>query len=208
MAKSNKGKGPKPAKSFNDNALEQLTARIGNKLKEKDHKRKNPPTNDSESKDTKRQRNSSSGPAKSGEKGGDDDLLGEIKALGGDEKDLELIQDIDSEDELNKDKDQKHAVDKSLKDELAALSKSLGFAEYQPSEASDEEEPEEGEDDEDDEGPSEFESESDNVHEEAVVKKIPGGMVSSFPAFAASLTANTVKLALRATSRLARSKPS
>ena len=153
-------KGPQGKKPFNEAALAQLTSSIDQKLNGKaaagsDHKRKNPPSsNETGGEVRKRQRNSSSGPAKASPKGkngarsgGMSDekkaLLDEILALGGDEEDLKLIEDIDSSDDEYV-KDTKKPVDKKLKDELAALSKELGFAEYAPSEASEPEVEEEG----------------------------------------------------------------
>lgn len=156
MAKPNK-KGGKPQKgqkrgpSFNEDALAQLTSKIDQNLNGNDHKRKKPPTTDSGAQDRKRQRNSSNGPSKptpKSEKSEKETLLEEIRALGGDEEDLKLIEDIDSSDEEFV-KDDKKPVDKSLKDELAAFSKQLGFSNYQPSEASEEEQEENDEDFED-----------------------------------------------------------
>ena len=218
MAKPNKkGKSPNskgPAsqgrKSFDENALSQLTSKIDQSLNTgggNDHKRKKPPTNESANQDRKRQRNSSNGPAPKsavkGDKGEKSDkaeiaaLLEEIRALGGDEKDLELIQDIDSDDEdLVKDTS-KQPVDKGLKAELAALSKELGFAEYQPSEASDDDDDQDGdagEDDEDDQvEDDEDEDEEDEDAEEEDKHEAPrkiGNMVSILYAFVTPLTTN------------------
>ncbi|RGP73636.1 hypothetical protein FLONG3_6286 [Fusarium longipes] len=142
MAKpTKKGKGPRSSSkgpSLDNNALENLTATIDKKL----GKRKQPPTKAAGDQHQKRQRNTenTSGDNKSG-KIDEKTLLEEIKALGGDESDLALIQGIDSDDEeeAKGSKDSK-AVDKGLKDELAAFSKQLGFAEVEVSEASDQDE--------------------------------------------------------------------
>jgi ribosome biogenesis protein MAK21 len=191
MAKAGKkGKSPKRpqgSRKFDENALEHLTSQIDQNLKGgRDQKRKNPPASDSTSRDSKRQR-SSSGAPKSASKDDTELLLAEIKALGGDEKDLDLIRDVNSDDEELAN-EQKQSVDKSLKDELLAFSKSLGFADYQPSEASEEEaeaDQDDGgdaeEDDEDSLGSDEEEvngedEDEDEEEQEAPPKKI-GNMV-------------------------------
>ncbi|KAF4974503.1 hypothetical protein FZEAL_8599 [Fusarium zealandicum] len=158
MAKpSKKGKGPRKSQNgpgLDPNALDQLTSTIDKKLNSSDNKRKQPPTRDASDQHQKRQRNSEGASSdKKSSKIDNDALLEEIKALGGDERDLELIKDIDSDDE-DFTQDSK-AVDKSLKDELAALSKQLGFAEVEVSEASEDEEEEE-EDDAEEEDDDEF----------------------------------------------------
>lgn len=151
MAKpKQKGKGPRRSGgglSFNEDALAKLTSRIDQGLNN-DHKRKKPPTNASPAQTTKKQRNSDAAPATNGSKTDQEALLAEILALGGDEDDLELINGVDSDDEVVG--ENKAPVDKKLRDELAALSKELGFAEIAPQEASEEEEEEEEEDDEGD----------------------------------------------------------
>ncbi|KAI0151964.1 CBF-domain-containing protein [Hypoxylon sp. NC0597] len=59
-------------------------------------------------------------------------LLDEIKALGGDEDDLKLVEDVDSEDEeLDNDKGNKNA-DKGLRAELAKFAAGLGFDDVRP----------------------------------------------------------------------------
>ncbi|KPM39980.1 Ribosome biogenesis protein MAK21 [Neonectria ditissima] len=143
-----KGKGPRRSqdgRGLDDGSLNKITAKIDQSLASNDHKRKQPPPKTAGDPHQKRQRNSQGAPAeKSSSKIDDDTLLVEIKALGGDESDLALIKDIDSEDETYE-QTTKAPVDKSLKDELAALSKQLGFAEVELSEASDEDEGEEDE---------------------------------------------------------------
>ncbi|KAF5662595.1 60S ribosomal subunit biogenesis protein [Fusarium heterosporum] len=147
-----KGKGKVPQSSskgpdFDNSALDNLTSTIDNKL----GKRKQPPTKGTGDQHQKRQRNfaGSAGDKKS-DKIDEKTLLEEIKALGGDESDLALIQGIDSDDEeeyAQGSKDSK-SVEKGLKDELAAFSKQLGFAEVERSEASDEEDDDEDDDEE------------------------------------------------------------
>ncbi|KAK2682667.1 CCAAT-binding factor [Fusarium oxysporum f. sp. vasinfectum] len=128
-SKKPKGKGPRSSSkgpNFDNSALDNLTSTIDKKL----GKRKQPPTKANSDQHQKRQRNSE---GTSGEKSGKIDektLLEEIKALGGDESDLALIQDIDSDDEeYTQGPKDSRAVDKSLKDDLAAFSKQLGFTE-------------------------------------------------------------------------------
>lgn len=151
-----KGKSPRrnqAGNALNEDSLAQLTSRIDQNLNEKDHKRKRPPTNASPNQSAKKQRGADGPSSKKQqeESGGNDQeaLLAEILALGGDEDDLELINGVDSDDEYVA--ENKAPVDKKLRDELAALSKQLGFAEMAPQEASEDEAEEEVEDEEDDE---------------------------------------------------------
>lgn len=206
MAKPNmKGKGPqgpkkpKGRKSLDENALSQLTSKIDQSLKSgNDRKRKKPPTSESANQDRKRQLNSGSGSPKPNGKGELDALLEEIKALGGDERDLELIQDIDSDDE-DLVKGTKQPMDKRLKDELVALSKELGFADYQPSEASDDDqddgahedaEEEDVDDDEDEDVNDEDEGQDEEEGNEDEAPRKIGDMVSTPHAFTTPLTTN------------------
>lgn len=188
-----KGKGPRRSqdgRGFDENALTQLTSKIDKNLGAKDNKRKNPPTTASGNQHQKRQRGSdeisSERDPKRKSKDNRDELLEEIRALGGDERDLELIQDIDSEDDEYV-KDSKKPIDKSLKDELAKFSKELGFADLAPVEASDDEveeedevEDEEVDDDgeEEQEAAEEEEDESDDDESVAPAPRKPGDMVS------------------------------
>ncbi|KAF4464643.1 Ribosome biogenesis MAK21 [Fusarium albosuccineum] len=179
MAKpGKKGKGPRRSQNgpvLSENALDQLTSTIDKKLNSNDHKRKQPPTKAAGDQHQKRQRNSERASSdKKSSKIDNDALLEEIKALGGDERDLELIQDIDSDDEDQGFAQDSKAVDKGLKDELAAFSKQLGFAEVEMSEASDQDEEdddgaeEEEEDDEDEgEGDDSEPEEAEDDEEEA-----------------------------------------
>lgn len=191
MAKPQKkgkaNRGPKERLSFNQDALAQLTSKIDNSLSANDHKRKNPPTNAGSKQQQKRQRNSDVAPVKKSDTDDQAALLAEIQALGGDEKDLELINGVDSDDELDA-QGSSRPIDKTLKDELFALSKELGFANIAPEEASDEEDPEDEEGDgrvgqeaEDDEQEhsdedSEEEEDSDDGDEIKTIRK-PGDMV-------------------------------
>ena len=204
MAKpSKKGKGPRSSSKgpkLDQNTFENLTSTIDKKL----GKRKQPPTKAAGDQHQKRQRNTDD--AAGGKKSGkidDKTLLEEIKALGGDESDLALIQDIDSDDEeyAKGSKDSK-SVDKGLKDELAAFSKQLGFAEVEMSEASDQDE-EEGDDSEEDEEDVEEEEEEED-EEEAPKETAPkkGNMVGYICLMVTFLTTNS-NIGLRAQSRLA-----
>jgi ribosome biogenesis protein MAK21 len=170
-------------------------------------KRKQPPTKGAGDQHQKRQRNSegSTDDKKSG-KIDEKTLLEEIKALGGDESDLALIQGIDSDDEeyAQGSKDSK-SVDKGLKDELAALSKQLGFAEVELSEASDEEEEEEEEAEEENEAEDVDDDEDEDEDEVEAPKEAPkkkGNMVGWTSFIVAFLTTNS-NTDLRAPRRLA-----
>lgn len=101
-------------------------------------------------------------------------LLDEIRALGGDEQDLELVGDIDSDDETLNDVVGGKKLDKGLQAELAKFAQGLGFEKVQPAEAEEDEEDEEDEEgeDEDDEEDDEWEEASDEEEEApALVKK-------------------------------------
>ncbi|PNY23411.1 Ribosome biogenesis protein MAK21 [Tolypocladium capitatum] len=187
-SKKAKGSGPShEGRRFNEDSLAQLTSKIDRSLGGKDQKRKQPPTNGSDKQQPKRQRGPEHGQSKRGPKDRREDqgaLLAEIKALGGDEKDLELINEVDSEDE-DYVKDSKRPVDKRLKEELAALSKELGFAKIEPEAASDadegeeEEEEDDGGDDGGDDDDEEDEAEEDEAEGGAHARngsRKPGGM--------------------------------
>jgi ribosome biogenesis protein MAK21 len=178
MAKSKNKKGP----AFDESALEKLTSRIDDSLSKGDQqKRKKPHTTEVSSQDRKRQRKSSDGASKQGKASSNENelLLAEIRALGGDEDDFDLIQNAESEDEVVGQDDKKHPIDRGLKAELAKLSKELGFAEYEPSEASEpeaEEEEEEGEDiDDGDEDGSDFDDEDVDEEEPKAVESKANG---------------------------------
>lgn len=170
---------------FNESALEKLTERIDHNLVDnQQNKRKKPPTGDNPSQNRKRQRNGADKPQKQNKKPGAierDVLLAEIKALGGDEKDLELIEGIDSDEEeedggqpgSKRSKTDEHAIDKGLKAELAALSKELGFANLQPSDESDEEADEAEASGDDAQGDEEEEEVDDDDQENDVVEEKP-----------------------------------
>jgi ribosome biogenesis protein MAK21 len=161
--------------AFDEPALEKLTSHIEQNLTSStgnQQKRKKPPTvGDNDNSDIKqnrkRQRNASDRPSrpKKIDKGAKrhvnekDILLAEIKSLGGDEKDLELVEGIDSDEDQAQ--SVKLQIDEKLKAELAKLSRELGFADHQPSEASEEEEEgeaynSEGQDDEVEDGEEGF----------------------------------------------------
>ncbi|KAG5980027.1 hypothetical protein E4U55_004460 [Claviceps digitariae] len=167
-----KGKSPRVQKerqSFDKNTLAQLTSKIDQNLSSHDHKRKNPPTNAGIQKEQKRRRQSEQIlPQKGkGQQTVDQDvLLAEIKALGGDEQDLELINGVDSDDETGA-KGSTGRIDESLKDDLLALTKELGFSNLAP-EVTIESEPEEDEevDDDDEESLDEEETSEDGSEDE------------------------------------------
>ncbi|OTA91321.1 hypothetical protein M434DRAFT_397342 [Hypoxylon sp. CO27-5] len=141
------------ATTFDDAALSKLTAKIESKLTEskqtkgkKDQgKRKRDHTAESlQSPPNKRKNtlgpNNSKGDNKSkktqkpttSKKADLSTLLDEIKALGGDEEDLKLVEDVDSEDEeLDNGKGKKNA-DKDLRAELAKFAAGLGFDDVRP----------------------------------------------------------------------------
>ncbi|KAF3075724.1 Ribosome biogenesis protein [Trichoderma lentiforme] len=166
MAKhSKKAKGPQ--RSENDaaklkNGLSELTSQIQEKLNGNPYnKRKNPPTEASGKQKQRKQRDSEGAPPAKSTKAEEEALLAEIKALGGDEEDWRLINEVASDDEAVA-SESKVPVDKRLKEELAALSKELGFAGLAPVDASDDEQEEEGDQEEEED---EEEDSDDDVSE-------------------------------------------
>lgn len=179
-------RGPKDRQNFNEDALAQLTSKIDQNLDSKTQKRKNPPTTAGSSEQQKRQRNSEdTRPSKGQASDEQEALLAEIKALGGDEKDLELINGVDSDDEEAYAKESGGAIDKGLKDELLALSKELGFANIDLAAVSeaddklDEEVAEEEEEDDDDEDEEEDSDDDDEDDEQPIRVRKPGDMVGN-----------------------------
>ncbi|KAI2472162.1 CBF-domain-containing protein [Annulohypoxylon bovei var. microspora] len=146
--------------TFDDTALSTLTAKIENKLTESkqprskkgEGKRKldqtvdsvqpppNKKKNKSEPKGRKNDNKSKKAqkPITTSKKAGSSSLLDEIKALGGDEEDLKLVEDVNSEDEeLDNGKGKKNA-DKGLRAELAKFASGLGFDDVKPDDDIDE----------------------------------------------------------------------
>lgn len=185
MAKhSKKVKGPQ--RSENDaaklkNGLSELTSQIQEKLNGNPYKRKNPPTEASGKQKQQKQRKQrdsegTAPPAKS-TKADEDALLAEIKALGGDEEDWRLINEVASDDEAVA-SESKAPVDKRLKEELAALSKELGFAGLAPIDASDDEEEEEEEGDQGDEVDDDEDSEDEVSEDDGKNKNQNNGKIN------------------------------
>ncbi|KAI0899396.1 CBF-domain-containing protein [Annulohypoxylon nitens] len=153
--------------TFDDAALSQLTAKIESKLTESKQpqskkgqvKRKlddttdsvQPPPSNKKSKNTsepkdrkndkksKRTQKPTTTPKNNTPKKAESStLLDEIKALGGDEEDLKLVEDVNSEDEeLYNGKGKKNA-DKGLRAELAKFAAGLGFDDVRPDSESEE----------------------------------------------------------------------
>lgn len=168
MAKhSKKAKGPQRPQldaAELQNGMSRIASQIEAKLNGNPYKRKNPPTEASgkqKQQKQRKQRDAEAAPPAKGSSPDDEALLAEIKALGGDEDDWRLINEVASDDEAIA-SESKAPVDKRLKDELAALSKELGFSALAPADASDEEE----EEDEDEDGDEDEEEEDDDEDEE------------------------------------------
>lgn len=160
MAAKRKSKGAKAKAAFDEAALTKLTAKIDTELsksKPKDQKQKNErpekrKRNDNDTKDSqpkKRQaqeaRNGSDKPKKAA-KEAKINLLEEIKLLGGDEADLELVAGIDSdaeEDQEPRPKAGSTDMDKALKNELAKFAAGLGFDEVRDDDGATDEDVEE-----------------------------------------------------------------
>ncbi|TWU75454.1 hypothetical protein ED733_004654 [Metarhizium rileyi] len=164
-----KGKSPqfqKERPKFDKDALVQLTSKIDQNLNTKinANKRKLPPTNDGGKEQQKRQRNfEDNRPSKDQTSGDQEALLAEIRALGGDEKDLELINAVESDDETYA-KESGEVIDKGLKNELLELSKELGFADINTEMVTEaDEQPEEGDgQDDDDQGDTDQQEDDDD----------------------------------------------
>ncbi|KAI0171991.1 CBF-domain-containing protein [Hypoxylon sp. FL1284] len=152
--------------TFDDAALSKLTAKIESKLTEpkknqskKDQgKRKRDQTTESVQPPPNKRNNTSKSngnkanaksktpkkPSSAPDKNASTSLLDEIKALGGDEEDLRLVEDVDSEDEgLHDGKDKKNA-DKDLRAELAKFAAGLGFENVSPESGTEESDDETG----------------------------------------------------------------
>lgn len=186
MAKAGrKGKGASKGAEdvqFDADSLSQLAAEINKNLKPvpaptADNKRKTPPTK-APRKDAKRQRPSNETTKPKGHSYDQAALLEEIKALGGDEKDLDLINGVESgsEDEGYAE-DSNLPLDKKLKAEILALSTELGLAKHAPMEASEDEDQEEPQVDEVDEEGQDVEE--DDTFEDDQKPTKPGSMVST-----------------------------
>lgn len=152
MAPRGKSARAKAPKTFDDSALTQLTASIEKKLggkpdwenKKPEHggkrKRQDGPAIDNPNNEPLKKRPARKGPgdrAKAAQPAAKPaktpaaTLLEEIRALGGDENDLELIENVDSDAEEGqgpkKGKDAEEEVDDKFKNELAKFAASLGL---------------------------------------------------------------------------------
>ncbi|KAI1456878.1 CBF-domain-containing protein [Annulohypoxylon moriforme] len=168
--------------TFDDAALSQLTAKIESKLtdskqpqsKKGQGKRKldettdpiQPPPNKKKNKpETNGRKNDKKSkkaqkPVAATKKAESSSLLDEIRALGGDEEDLKLVEDANSEDEELYNGKGKKNTDKDLRAELAKFAAGLGFDDVRPESESEEVDEDmdnangvsegEGEDDDDD----------------------------------------------------------
>ncbi|KYK55957.1 CCAAT-box-binding transcription factor [Drechmeria coniospora] len=183
------------APEFDVNALAHLTSSLNKSLGTTQHKRKGPPTNGSNQQHSKKQRPSVASPQR--ESSGDNlkdqgALLAEIKELGGDEEDLELINEVDSDDS-DYAAEPARPIDKTLKMELAALSKELGFADIVPEEASDVDMDESAEAGDEVGDVEEEEDDDDSNQEDIAPSRKPGGMAKWHSAGLKSLPGPTTE---------------
>ncbi|KAL8304367.1 hypothetical protein RB600_007683 [Gaeumannomyces tritici] len=173
-------KGPSTRPSLDENALFQLTSKIDKALsksedKSRPGKRKRQDDDEKRAKPPKRQ------PAPdSGKKGADESkdakdknalLLQDIKALGGDEEDLDLVVGIDSDAEEGAAKPVERELDDAFKRELAKFASGLGFENVR-----DDMEDESGEEDEAGDGPqdeSDSEPEEESADEDEADQPVP-----------------------------------
>ena len=194
MAPRGKSAKAKAPKTFDDSALNQLTASIEQKLggkpdwenKKPQHggkrKRQDGPVTDNPNNEPLKKRPARKGPsdrAKAAQpqakpaKTPSSTLLEEIRALGGDENDLELIENVDSDAEEGegpkKPKDVEEEVDDKFKNELAKFAASLGLEKLRQEVEVEEEEEEE----EDEELEGEEEEEESEEREEAQTPEPP-----------------------------------
>lgn len=185
MAGSNKArsqkKGPAARPSLDENALSQLTSKIDKALSKSEDrarpgKRKRQDDDDKRAKPTKRQPASESRKKSGGESKDAKDknalLLEDIKALGGDEDDLELVVGIDSDAEEGAAKPVERELDDVFKSELAKFASGLGFENVRDDleDASDEEEDEAGGGPQ---GQSDSESEEESADEDEANESAP-----------------------------------
>lgn len=185
-SKDQKHKGDDPAKS--DAELLNTESKDQKRKDERPEKRKR---NDSETKDAhpkkRKAQETSNGSAKPRKTPKDSkiDLLEEIKLLGGDEADLELVAGIDSdaeEDQTPKPKAAPTDMDKALKKELANFAAGLGFDEVRDDDGATDEEVEEGPDDEEWEDEQEEEGEEEALPaEKSQGRSAAGKLVSLRP---------------------------
>ncbi|KLU89325.1 ribosome biogenesis protein MAK21 [Magnaporthiopsis poae ATCC 64411] len=185
MAGSNKAKsqkkGPAARPSLDENALSQLTSKIDKALSKSEDrarpgKRKRQDDDDKRAKPTKRQPASESRKKSGGEsrdaKNKNALLLEDIKALGGDEDDLELVVGIDSDAEEGAAKPVERELDDVFRSELAKFASGLGFENVRDDleDESDEEEVEAGGGPQDQ---SDSESEEESADEDQANESAP-----------------------------------
>jgi len=172
-SRKNKPQAQPSTSSFNEAALSKLTAKIDRNLtgkpSDRSHRGKRKrlqPAEDVESGPKKKQAHSGDhrskrdkpGPAQPVEgRGKKEALLEEIKALGGDEADLDLVAGIDSDAEEGAEKTIERPLDNGFTAELAKYASSLGFEKVRGEalEASDSDSDGESEDDAEGNGDSE-----------------------------------------------------
>ncbi|KAJ4394300.1 RNA-binding ribosome biosynthesis protein mak21 [Gnomoniopsis smithogilvyi] len=169
-SKDQKQKSERPAK--NNTELPKSSSKDQKQKPERPEKRKRSDNDTKDAHPKKRQaqeaKNGSAKPKKAA-KDTKVDLLEEIKLLGGDEADLELVTGIDSdaeEDQAPKPKASSTDMDKALKKELANFAAGLGFDEVRDDDGVTDEEiegpdEEEWEDEQEDEGEEEEEEEEE-----------------------------------------------
>ncbi|EON96804.1 putative ribosome biogenesis protein mak21 protein [Phaeoacremonium minimum UCRPA7] len=189
MPPKNKKKGQKPQKpaAFNEAALSQLTAKIESSLgqpkEQRPEKRKR---NDHDSKDSTPNKRRAQEPKgskhqpKKAAKESSSSLLDEIRLLGGDEADLDLITGVDSDAEDGQANAGKPSadVDKSFQKELAKFASGLGFEKVREESVAADDEPEEevegeDEDEEDLEEVSSFSDDEDAAGQPTTALELP-----------------------------------
>ncbi|KAH8199917.1 hypothetical protein TruAng_005913 [Truncatella angustata] len=106
-------------------------------------------------------------------------LLDEIRALGGDEQDLELVDGLESEDETFGEDAKSKTLDKGLEAELAKFALGLGFEKVQPPEADEDDAQLDAEGGQ--EGEGDWEEASDEDDEDDQVAEKPGQTVPAAP---------------------------
>lgn len=180
------GSAPRTAQ-LNEQTLTALTAKIeknldknakddnSNKTKKRKHTSEGPPASPRHRKKQAQGRQDSTTdvrdvPTKTqGSKGGPlsrDALLEEIRALGGDEEDLDLIEDIDSDQEEAGEEKESAVVDSKLKGELAAFAAQLGFQQYHDQATADDDDQNDEDHEVDEAEAADSEANGDSVEEE------------------------------------------
>ena len=184
MPPKNKGKGQKaPKPAFDEAALSQLTAKIDTNLSQSKErppeKRKRDDYDSRDSNPKKRQAQEPKGNRQSPKKAGKESsssLLDEIRLLGGDESDLELVTGVDSDAEEGQSANagkSSSELDRAFQKELAKFASGLGFEQVREESVAADDEPDEEQEEDDVEEVSDFSDDEGDVQEPPAAPEKP-----------------------------------